>query len=209
MAGCGTTSDSDPLVPEIVSISIDEANETTRIHSLSLDTDNDQLTATVLYSDGESSQATYQLEWDSNDSNVATVLNGKVTAADNNGSALISASFRDKLFTGESKKVEIIPLSDINITTDATDINISYENNVSRLDINMTGSYPLLANGTFEDNATISAISSSIEWSSSNVSVATIDSAGVLTIIGSGLADINASVYNEINSTLELNVTLP
>ena len=62
ISGCGTTSDNEPLVPEIASISINETNETTRIHSFALDTDNNQSSATVLYSDGESSEATYQLD---------------------------------------------------------------------------------------------------------------------------------------------------
>ena len=210
MLGCGTGSESDPLLPEIVSIEIDEADVTAKIHSLALDTDEDQLSATVTYDDNTSSSVTYQLDWESNDTAVVDVQNGLVSAVANQGSAEISASFRDELFTPESKTVEIIPLSDLNVSSDVLDI-VYDDANTSKaaLDVNSTGSYQLQANGTFEDNATISAISSHIGWTSSNTSVATVDSAGLMTVIASGVTDINASVYNEINSTLELNVTIP
>jgi len=210
LLGCGTGSENDPLLPEIVSIEIDGANVTTSIHSLALDTDETQLFVTVTYDDNTSSSATYQLDWESNDTAVVDVHNGLVAAVANQGSAGISASFRDELFTTQSKTVEIIPLRDLNVSSQ--DLNITYDDaNTSRatVDINVTGAYPLQANGTFEDNATISAISSNITWTSSNTSVATVDAAGLLTVLATGLADINTSVYNEINSTLELNVTIP
>lgn len=210
MLGCGTGSESDPLLPEIVSIEINEANVTTKIHSLALDTDETQLFVTVTYDDNTSSSATYQVDWESNDTAVVDVQNGLVDAVANQGSVEISASFRDELFTPESKTIEIIPLRDLNVSSQ--DLNITYDDtNASRaaLDINVTGAYPLQANGTFEDNATITAISSDISWTSSNTSVATVDAAGLLTVLASGLTDINTSVYNEINSTLELNVTIP
>jgi len=210
MLGCGTGSETDPLLPEIVSIEIDEANVTTRIHSLTLDTDETQLFVTVTYDDGTSSSATYQPDWESNDTTTVDVFNGLIDAKKNNGSAEISASFRGELFTPQSKTVEIIPLRDLNVSSQ--DLNITYDDtNASRaaLDINVTGTYPLQANGTFEDNATISAISSNIIWTSSNTSVATVDATGQLTVLAAGLTDINTSVYSEINSTLELNVTIP
>lgn len=209
MLGCGTGSDSDPLVPEVLSIEIEDANVTTMLHSLKLDTDEDQFVVIVTYDDNTSSTATYQLDWDSNDTAVVDVQNGLVVPTANQGSAEISASYRDELFTPESKTVEIIPLHDINVSSE--DLNITYDDtNASRaaLDINVTGAYPLQANGTFEDNATIATISSNIIWTSSNTSVATVDSAGLLTVLATGITDINTSVYNEINSTLELNVTI-
>ncbi|MGB5964891.1 MAG: hypothetical protein WBF77_12090 [Sulfurimonadaceae bacterium] len=211
MLGCGTESDEAPLVPEIISISIDDANVTTPIRSLVQEV---QLGATVLYSDGTSSNATYQLDWESNDTSVV-VNNGLVVAAANHGTATISASYRDKLYTTESKTIEITPLTELNITTTSADLNITYnDTNASQaaVDINVTGSYTLQANGTFEDNETVLAISSNIAWTSSNTTVATIDSAGLMTIYSlidqNGTADINVSIYNEVNATLELNVSL-
>ena len=213
MLGCGTESDESPLVPEIVSITIDEANITVPIRSLA---ESFQLNATVLYDDGTYNSATYQLNWESNDTAVVAVDGlGLVTATANHGSAAISASYRDKLFTIESKVFEITPLTDVNISTEATDLNITYNDTNSSqaaVDINITGSYSLQVNGTFEDNATILDISSHRVWTSSNTTVATVDLIGLMTIYSladeNGTADINISIYDEINATLELNVSL-
>ena len=111
--GCGTESDEDPLVPEIVSIEIDGIDKNATIRSLE---DELQLSATITYSDGTSASATSQLKWDSNDSSFS-VPNGLVIAAAHYGSAAISASYRDKLFTTVDKNITILPLIDINITS--------------------------------------------------------------------------------------------
>lgn len=209
MTGCGTTSDSDPLVPEIAAIEIDGTDAVSSVHAIILPDDQNQLSATVLYDDGSSSIATYQLDWESNDTAVMNVFNGLMTPTANRGTAAISASYRGKLFTTIDKNVTIIPLSDINITSE--DINISYTSDKSSANVYTGSSYTLNANGTFDDNqTTIEPISSNIQWSSSNTTIATIDSTtGVLTINSTeGIVDINASVYSETNSTLELNVTV-
>ncbi|MCJ7766367.1 MAG: hypothetical protein MUP09_10560, partial [Thiovulaceae bacterium] len=102
--------------------------------------------------------------------------------------------------------VEIIPLIDVNITSN--DVNIDSNNTA---DVYTASVYPLKANGTFGvDGATIMDISSNIniKWASSNTTIATVDSAGLLTVFSTvGMVDVNVSVYNEINSTVELNVT--
>lgn len=208
IAGCGTTSDRDPLVPEIASVEIDGTDTNSSIHAIALPDDQNQLSATVLYDDGSSSIATYQLDWESNDTTVMNVQNGLVTPAANRGTAAISASYRNTLFTTIDKNVTIIPLRDVNITSE--DINITYTNDRNSANIYTGSSYTLKANGTFDDNQTTAdPISSNIQWSSSNTTIATIDSTGLLTVNSTeGIVDINVSVYNEINSTLELNVTV-
>ncbi|WP_345975477.1 Ig-like domain-containing protein [Sulfurimonas sp. HSL3-7] len=209
MTGCGTTSDSDPLVPEIASIEIDGTDTDSSIHAIVLPDDENQLSATVFYDDNSSSSnVTYQLDWDSNDTTVMEVQNGLLTPTANRGTAAISASFRNKLFTTIDKKVTIIPLNDINITSE--DINITYATDKNSANVYTGSSYTLKANGTFDDNqTTVDPISSNIQWSSSNTTIATIDSTGLLTVQSTaGIVDINVSVYDEINSTLELNVTV-
>ena len=208
MMGCGTTSDRDPLVPEIAAIEIDGTDVNSSIHSIILADDQNQLTATILYDDNSSSATTYQLDWESNDTTVMEVQNGLLTPTANRGAAAISASYRDKLFTTIDKYVTIIPLSDINITSE--DLNITYLNDKNSANIYTGSSYTLKANGTYDDNqTTIDPISSNIQWTSSNTTIATIDSTGILTVYSTeGIVDINVSVYNEINSTLELNVTI-
>lgn len=210
MVGCGTESDEAPLVPEIVSIDIDGADDNGTLHSIIIDGDEEHLYATVFYDDNSSSSSTYQLVWDSNDTDVLIVNNGRLIPTANSGSAAISASYWDKLFTTADKNITLIPLSDINITSE--DINITEVNStLYHLDTNTTGSYSLAVYGTFTDNnVTSDPISSNIQWVSSNTTVATISSDGLLTINSldqNATADINVSIFDEVNATLELNVT--
>lgn len=211
MTGCGTESDEAPLVPEIVSIEIDGTDIETTIHSILIDEDQTQLYATVLYDDNTSSTATSQLDWDSNDSEIVSVHNGLLTPMANNGEAQISASYRDRIFTTKDKNVSIISLTDTNITSEQ-DLNITIDDtntSLYHLDVNTTGEYTLQANGTFEDNKTVLAISSNITWTSSNTSVATVDiTTGILNVIASGTTDINISVFSDINKTLLMDVNI-
>jgi len=214
LIGCGTESDEPPLVSEVVSIEIDDADVNGSIHAILIDGDPNQLTATVSYSDETNASIDSQLKWDSNDSNIITVYNGALFPVANSGTVTISASYRDTIFTTVDKYITIIPLKEVNITSE--DINITYDvDGNATLETNTTGGYTLQANGTFEDNNTITAISSSSVWTSSNTTVATvdtIDTPGLLTISTidqNGTADINVSVFNEINASMELNVTAP
>lgn len=212
MVGCGTESNEAPLVPEIVSVEIDGADVNGSVHAILIDSDEAQLNATVLYDDNTSASVSYQLSWESNDSDVVSVQNGLLTPTANRGSVAISASYWDTIFTTVDKNITVIPLSDINITSD--DINITEVNSsLYHFDTNTTGSYTLNVYGTFADaNTTSEPISSNIAWVSSNSTVASISSDGLLTIEAfdhNVTADINVSIFNEINATLELNITTP
>ncbi len=215
MLGCGTESDEPPLVPEVVSIEID-GPQNDSIHSIFIDGDTTQLTGIVTYSDGTDSSATYELDWESNDTDVISVSRlGVITAVANQGTAAVSASYRDNIYTTFDKNITIVSLTDVNISTEATNLNITYDDTNSSqaaVDINTTGSYLLQVNGTFEDSETIMAISSHRAWTSSNTTVATVDLIGLMTIYSladqNGTADINISIYDEVNATLELNVSL-
>ena len=206
MLGCSKNdNDNDPLVPEIESIQIDGFDDnTTTIHSLSTEL---QLTANILYSDGTASTATSQLEWDSNDTDTSLtssiiVHNGLCVATKNHGAELISASYREKLYTkeNEQKLITIDPLSKVVITHN--------DQNITKLDINTTGEQPLIAKGVFESNDTIESISSYIDWNSTNTTVATVSSTGIINVLVTGAAKINVFVYNEINASIDLNVTI-
>ena len=108
MLGCGTESDEPPLVPDITSIEIDGSEQNGSIHSIIIDIDEQQLNATVSYDDNTSSNATYQLAWESNDTQAVTVFNGLLLPTANAGSAAISASYWDKIFTTADKNITII-----------------------------------------------------------------------------------------------------
>jgi Bacterial Ig-like domain (group 2) len=207
MIGCGTESDEAPLVPEIVSIEIDGADTNSPIRSLE---DELQLRATVTYSDETDSSVDTQLDWESNDTTVIVVHNGLVTAVANHGTAAISASYRDKLFTTVDKNITIIPLTDINITSiEDPIVDINYTTDPMHADINVSGIYKLTAIGTFENGDSNITITSDMNWTSSNTTIATIDlSSGDLNVLLDGHTDINLSIYNEINTSLSVDVNL-
>lgn len=207
LVGCGTESDEAPLVPEIVSIEIDGTDTNSSVRSLE---DELQLIATIIYSDGTDSTATSQLDWESNDTTLITVSNGLVTAVANYGTAAISASYRDKLFTTVDKNITIIPLIDVNITSvEDPIVDINYTADPMHADINVSGTYKLSAIGTFEDGESNVTITSDINWTSSNTTIATIDiSTGDLNVLADGHTDINLSIYNEINTSLLIDVNL-
>ncbi len=207
MIGCGTESDEAPLVPEIVSIEIDGADINSPIRSLE---DELQLRATVTYSDETDSSVDTQLDWESNDTTVIVVHNGLVTAVANHGTAAISASYRDKLFTTVDKNITIIPLTDINITSiEDPIVDINYTTDPMHADINVSGIYKLTAIGTFENGDSNITITRDMNWTSSNTTIATIDlSSGDLNVLLDGHTDINLSIYNEINTSLSVDVNL-
>ena len=219
MIGCGSDDSTPPLIPEITSIQIQEYNTTQFIYALdnpddSAVTNSGQLYATINYSDGRSSTSTSQLDWESNNSDIISVHNGLTLALANNGTVEISASYRNKLFTvdGEQKQVRIIPVTDSNISSDDPLLSIRYDLNNSSsaiVDINDSGPYQLLLNGTFEDNKTTSNISSNLKWTSSNISIASVGITGLVTLIydQNATVSITASLFDEVNATLELNIT--
>jgi len=207
MLGCGTESDEPPLVPEIVSIEIDGTDTNSDVRSLE---ETLQLTSTVTYSDGTSSSAVEQLDWESNDTSVIVVLNGLVTAVANHGTATISASYRDILFTTADKNITIVPLTDINITSlEDPIVDINYSADPIHADINVSGIYKLTAIGTFADGETNVTITRDMNWTSSDTNVSTVVfGTGELNVLLDGHTDINLSVYNEINTTLSIDVNL-
>jgi len=203
VVGCSqNTNDSDPLIPEIKAIQITGyADKTTIIHSLNQEL---QLTATIIYTNDENSTSTSQLDWDSNDSNIITssiiVHNGLCAATKNSGAELISASYRDKIFTkdDEQKLITIDPL----MTVDITEQDII----IKKLDAVVGGTYQLSTKGNFKSTDTIENISSNIVWTSSDNNISTVSSTGTIYPINVGTIKINVSVYNEINASIELKV---
>ena len=222
MSGCQSNNANAPLIPEVEAIQIIDYNTTTSLYALT-DTSADanaassttSLQATIIYSDGRSATTVNELDWESNNSRVVAVSNGLCAALVNHGSAKISASYRKTLYTksDESKELTIIPLVDANISEKSGVLDINYDNNGStgHVDINDSGPYELSANGHFEGEKPITEISSNRIWSSSNTTVATVSSNGTLYIAldKNGTAIIKTSIFNEVNATLELNVTAP
>ncbi len=221
MLGCQSSDNKPPLVPEIETIQIIDYNATTSLYALT-DTSGSadgvssttSLLATIIYSDGRSATTANELDWESNNSKVIAVSNGLCTALANHGSVDINASYRKTLYTksDESKKLTIIPLVDVNISEKNGMLSINYDSNsTGRVDINDSGPYELSANGHFENNVSLTDISSNIIWTSSNTTVATVSSSGTLNVAldKNATVIIKTSIFNEVNTTLELNITAP
>ena len=219
--GCQSSDDKPPLVPEVEAIQIIGYDTTTSLYALT-DTSEDtngasrtvKLLASIIYSDGRSATTANELDWESNNSRIVAVSNGLCTALANHGSAKISASYRETLYTksDESKVITIIPLTDVNISEKNSVLTINYDKNgTGRVDINDSGPYELSTNGHFEDNLSITDISSNIIWSSSNTTIATVSSSGTLNVAldKNATVIIKTSIFNEVNATLELNITAP
>ena len=208
LLGCGSESDKPPLVPEIVSISIQDHGTVSQLRSVG---DELNLYGNIFYSDGTSSSTANELDWESNDSSVISVNNGQLVANANRGTVSISINYRNELFSesNESKIVEIIPIEEVNISSvDAPLLDINYSITPPHADINTSGTYQLQAMGHFENNESYN-ITEDIIGRSSNVTVATVGiSTGDVITISSGLADINISLYDEVNSTLSLDINL-
>ena len=207
--GCGTESDKPPLVPDIASISIQDYATVGYLRSVGQQLD---LDGTVLYTDGTSSNTADELNWESNDTSIISVNNGHLTANANHGSVSISITYRGKLTSesNESKIVEIVPIEDVNISSAGDPaLDIDYSVIPAHAEVNTTGIYPLKAMGTFKDDSNSYDITNNVIWGSGNVTVATVGiNTGEITILASGHTDINISLFNEVNSSLSIDVNL-
>ncbi len=214
--GCGTESNEPPLVPEILKIEINDYNTTANAYALYVENEipKTEMHINVFYSDDTEATATEDLDWVSLDgsdiSQDILVTNGEITAFRNHGDANVTATFREK-FKTPARHVHIIPLTKILSVTAQTDANTSELTPSTELNISVpTGeSIKMLADGQFEDEKNITTINQSIIWTSSNYDVATINSiTGQMNVIKTGAVDINVSVYNEVNATVTLNITI-
>jgi hypothetical protein len=197
LAACGGDTADGPIVKDIVSIDIVDAGVPGSLYAAGEGT---QLGCTVTYTDETTSDVTDDITWESNDTTVATVERGLVQGAANAGSVAITASFRH-FDTPAAKVLDIIPLVELNITSD--DIAIAD----NQAEINTTGDFTLKADGTFADDRLLD-ITTYVQWTSSDTTVATVAATGVLSVSTTGATDINATLY-DINATpLHIDVNL-
>jgi len=215
MFGCGTESTEAPLVPEILSISIVEANATTPAYALYASTiPRAQLNVNVIYSDKTETLVTEDLNWVAKSgleiSSDLVVVNGLVFVARNRGDVNVTASFRKKFIT-KNARVHVIPLSTISHISAVADSNQVDINNSSEGNITVpTGeSIKLEASGIFADGKTITNINEQINWILSDYTIATINPAtGQLNVLKEGLLDVNVSIFSEINASVKLNIII-
>jgi uncharacterized protein YjdB len=139
------------------------------------------LTATV------SDSSTYLVSWTSSDNAVASVSNGTVTGV-SAGSATITASAR--------KKGTTTVLETKTCAVTVVDEKITLSQSTARIILNESTTLTLEASANFEGT---------IVWSSSNESVATVSSSGVVTGIAAGSTTIKASI-GDVYASCEVTV---
>jgi trimeric autotransporter adhesin len=147
-------------------------------------------TATGTFANGDQLDITTVVTWTSSDATIATISNATgskgVATGMAAGTTTISAVFGGQAGTAT-----------LNVTNATlTDINITPAN--ATLNLGSTQAYT--AKGVFSDSSSL-GITLQVNWSSSDVSVAVIDSNGVLTTAGTGTATIKATLNGVSDTT--------
>ena len=145
-----------------------------------------QFTATGTYSDGSTQNLTDTATWSSSNVSVATINSTGLATALGNGNSTIQAASGS--VTGSTTlTVTTAVLSSIAVTP-------------ANPSIRKGTTQQFTATGSYSDGSTQN-LTSSVTWSSSNVSVATINSTGLATGLGNGNSTIQAASGSVIGST--------
>jgi uncharacterized protein YjdB len=156
-----------------------------------------QMAATATYSDGSRKDVTSSATWTSSNSTIATVSASGLVAGALAGNATINAHFMGQS-TGSAVSVTAAPPTLVSIAV--APMSFSVAAGATR-QITATGTY---SDGTNKD------ITSSVAWSSSNVSVASVGSTGLVTGIGAGTASITAALSGLVaNAAVTVPGTVP
>ncbi|HEX6493871.1 MAG TPA: Ig-like domain-containing protein [Acidobacteriaceae bacterium] len=146
-----------------------------------------QFTATGLYSDGSSSDLTSLVTWSSSSKSIATINGSGFATTAKAGTTTISAAFAGAPTVSTSLTVIPITLQSIAVTP----LNSSA----------LTGTtVQYTAIGSYSDGSTAN-ITTSVTWSSSQTTVATIRSSGLASAVGQGIATIKATSSGVSGST--------
>ena len=167
-----------------ISITVSQKNITLDING------NKTASLTVTYNPTYS-DANKEITWSSNNTGVATVSNGKVTAV-KSGTATITAT------TANGKQ------DTCQVTVKTSPASITVSPSTLNLDINLDGKKT--ADLTVTYNPTNSDVNKEIAWSSNNTGVATVSN-GKVTAVKSGTATITAKTANGKTATCTVTVT--
>ena len=149
-----------------------------------------QYTATAIYSDGSTQDLVSGVTWSSSATGVATINSSGLATTVGAGTATITAkvgSFTDTTLL----TVVAANLVSISVTPTPVSIAVGTDQQFSAI-------------GSFNDGST--QLLTSVTWSSSSSSVATINSAGLATAVGTGTATITAT-SGSVSGTAALTVT--
>jgi len=191
VAACGGGAASQPIT--MVSITVTPANASLQASATQ------QFTATGVFSDSSTEDMTKSVSWASSDASKATIQNSGLATGVAPGSVTITAASAGKTGTATLKISAPATLASVDISP----LNPTIAAN---------GTQQFFANATYSDN-TMRDVTQNATWTSSNASVATVQSAGQLnpglaTGAGAGTAAIIVSFNGQSGST-SLTVTSP
>lgn len=138
-----------------------------------------QLTATGIYSDHTTKDLTESVTWGSSNVGVATISNNGILTPVAQGQTTVRALYNSVDATSTAT-VTAAALESITLAP-------AIESTIAQSAVQYT------ATGIYSDNST-SNITNSVNWSSSNAQVATINNQGLATTIGAGTTNIQASL---------------
>jgi len=191
VAACGGGAASQPIT--MVSITVTPANASLQASATQ------QFTATGVFSDSSTEDMTKSVSWASSDASKATIQNSGLATGVAPGSVTITAASAGKTGTATLKISAPATLASVHISP----LNPTIAAN---------GTQQFFANATYSDN-TMRDVTQNATWTSSNASVATVQSAGQLnpglaTGAGAGTAAIIVSFNGQSGST-SITVTSP
>lgn len=150
--------------------------------------DSGSVTVTGVYSDNTSANVTISTTWSSEDTSIATVYNGAITAK-KEGKATITAAYQ-----GQSQTVQVKVTKKVK----------ALSKNVQSLDLRTGDTKEVILTATYSDNETNNEAASTAEWSTSDEKVATVVN-GKVTGQSAGTAVITAKVGSQ-SVTVDVNV---
>jgi uncharacterized protein YjdB len=154
-----------------------------------------KLTAVGIYDDGSKPDITGKVTWTSSNVSLATVSAQGVATAVSIGTAILAATLEG-----------LVGSASITVTKSAA-VLVSIAVTAPSATVNTGATVALVANGTYDDSSKQN-ISSSVTWTSSDATIATVSSAGTVTGIKAGAVTITATSGVKSGS-VTLTVTTP
>ncbi|MDE6485097.1 MAG: Ig-like domain-containing protein [Duncaniella sp.] len=151
----------------------------------------EKLTPEVIFTPAETTERT--ISWTSSDESVATVDENGVITGISAGTATITATTGNGLTSDCEITVRMKPV-------EPTQIEVSFEAE------QLTEGEDVTLKVTFTPDDTTET---TVMWSSSDETVATVDENGVVTAVGPGTATITATTLNGLTATCEVTVSAP
>jgi len=155
-----------------------------------------QFTVTGKYDDGSTSDFTLNVTWSSSDNNVATITKSTgLVQGKSIGKTNISATIDGMTAKSIELTVAQDVLSSITVTPSVLDT----------LPVGSTQQFEALGNYS---NNTTDSLTSSVTWTSSDTSVATISSTGLVTAVSAGITKISATLSGVTSDVVILPVSV-